>query len=210
MRCLTVWYRLLTIDSNKDEDTWWVIWRKKFLMINFWLNPLLLSSIREKKELMLLFDRAQTRNNHEIWWCRRCCYWWWFFLKENLSIYCYLRYNRKKTFSWYAFSFWEQLPGLFRTRYRVRNVFSTRFVLTRSKEFDSILNVAMSDEKDNVFKMILNVDMKIIMIKRFFWIDSTICFFAKNSIASRICFFVDANVLKLIVFFLISMTNETQ
>jgi hypothetical protein len=33
---------------------------------------------------------------------------------------------------------------------------------------DSMLDVTMSDEKDVVFKMILDVDMRIIMIERFF------------------------------------------
>jgi hypothetical protein len=36
------------------------------------------------------------------------------------------------------------------------------------EKFDLMLDVAMSNEKDNVFKMILDVDMKIMMIERFF------------------------------------------
>ncbi len=53
---------------------------------------------------------------------------------------------------------------------RLRNskCFFNAFRVDEIEKSDSILNVAMSNEKNDVFRMILDVDMKIIMIERFF------------------------------------------
>jgi hypothetical protein len=95
-------------------------------------------------------------------------------------------------------------------RYRNSKCFFNALRVDEIEESDSMFNVAMLNEKNDVFKMIFYVDMKIIMIERFFWIDLTTCLFVRNSIASKICFFVDSSVFDLIVFFLIHVMNETR
>ncbi len=76
---------------------------------------------------------------------------------------------------------------------------------------DSMLDVATLNEKDDAFKMIFDVDIKMMMIEKFDCVDSLICFFAKDLIVSMTYFLTDLNMIKSIIrFFLIHVTNETR
>ncbi len=74
-----------------------------------------------------------------------------------------------------------------------------------------MLDVATSDEKDDAFKMISDVDMRTMIVEKFDCVDRLTYLFARDLIASMTCLFADSSIVRSTTrFFLIHVTNEAR